>query len=785
MAKSHNVHIQEENELRKIFEQISRHYLLFVFGVIIALSIAFIKNYISIPSYKITSSILIIENMDKQNMGDYINNSLFGTNKNLQNELITLRSFPLIKQTVIDLDLPVGYYTKKDYRFFDAYKKVPFKVMYMRNHLQPLYTKFKITFTSDESFNLSAFNEKVSFHNYEKNSTLYSKENWSYNGTGKVGKLIESSDLSFIIQLDSLKKDLIKNGDTYYFEFYDVLSLTESLKSSIEFKLLDFEATAIEISMRTTNIDKGLDILQSITDVYSKNNLEKKNHLAEITIDYIDKQLGEISDSLSQSEQTLQKFRASNQLLNVAEQSTGITSQYRDLENQRAEIIGRKRYYKSVADYLVQNSDYSNLIVPAALGIQDPLLTSLMGQLITAQSDKNNLIENNQEKNPLVKRLNIQIDNLKRSISENIANVLKTTDISLDEINQRISKIEAQISRMPKTELELSGIERKYRLNESINNYLMEKRAEAKITKASNLPDNEIIEPAKIEGFGPVSPKKNVNYIVAFILGLIIPFSYLQLKSVFNNKLESQEQIEKITDAPILGKILHNYKKDNNVVFEYPNSSIAEAYRALRTNLEYYVRGGHKRVILVTSSIEGEGKSFNALNLAMCYAQFNRKVLLIDFDLRKPNTYFNKKGEGLVGLSSFLINKAVLEDIIIHSPHDKLDYIPSGPIPPNPVELIGLERTEKMIRDLKEKYDYIIIDTPPLAQVTDAYLLIEHSDVRVLVARYNYTLKNVFSFVIKDLHQKGIGNLCVVLNDNRYFRDQYGYGYGYNKSAKS
>ncbi len=784
MSQSHNVHLQEENELYKIFEQISKHYLLFVFGVIIALSIAFVKNYFTIPSYKVTSSILVIENKEQKSMGDFINNSLFGTNENIQNELLLIQSDPLIKQTIINLDLPVNYYIKKDFRYFDSYKKVPFKVMYLRNHVQPMWTKFKVTFINENSFIISAEGKNVNFYNYEINRRISKQEEWVFETKAKTGQLIENKDLSFIIEIDSLRKDQLMDNKIYYFEFIDVPSLTVALKSRLEFKMVDFEATAIEISMKTNSTEKGIDIVQSITDVYSEKNLEKKNHLAEITIDYIDKQLGEISDSLSQSEQTLQKFRTSNQLLNVTEQSSGISSQYQNLENQRAEIVTRKRYYQSVSDYLEQSNDYSNMIVPAALGIQDPLLTTLMGELITAQGQKNNLIENNQEKNPLVKKLNIQIDNIKRTIAENISNVLKTTEITLDEINKRISKVEAQISRMPKTELQLTGIERKYRLNEAINNYLMQKRAEAKITKASNLPDNEIIEPAKVLGLSPISPNKRMNYIIAFILGLVVPFSYLQLKSIYNNKIESQDQISKITDIPVLGKILHNYKKENNVVFEFPNSSIAEAYRTLRTNLEYYVRGGHKKVIMVTSSIEGEGKSFNALNIAMSYAQFNRRVLLLDFDLRKKSNYFNKTGENLVGLSSYLINKALLEDIIIKSPHEKLDYIPSGPIPPNPVELIGLEKTEKLIKQLKEQYDYIIIDTPPLAQVTDAFLLIGQADVKILVTRYNYTLKNVFSFVIKDLHQKGIDNLCIVLNDNRYFRDQYGYGYGYNKSAK-
>ncbi|NJO69302.1 MAG: polysaccharide biosynthesis tyrosine autokinase [Bacteroidetes bacterium] len=748
MSQTHNVNLQEENELQKIWEQVTRHYYLFIFGIVLALGIAFIINQYSTPVYKISSSILIKENQRQQDMGDFINSNLFGTNQNLQNELLLLKSSPVISQTIRNLDLPVSYYQKKGFQKVDAYKNVPFRVMYLRNHVQPVRVQFEITFSQGNSFRIKAESEEVALYHFEENVVKSEKADWVFHHEGKLGQLIETPDLSFIIELDSSRQALFTEGNTFYFSFTDVPTLTEVLQGELEFKLVDIEATAIEISLKSNLVEKGLDIINGIADVYSNQNLEKKNHLADITIDYIDKQIGEIADSLSQTEQTLQSFRSSNQLLNVTEQASGISTQYRDLENQRAELVTRKRYYEYVSDYLAKNEDFTNIIVPSSLGIQDQLLNNLMGELITAQAQKSNLIENNQEKNPLVKKLGIQIDNLKKTISENIAYVLKTSEISMDELNKRIGKIEAQISRMPKTERQLTGIERKFRLNDAIYNYLMEKRAEANITRASNLPDNEIIEAAKMVGTGPVSPNKKMNYAIAFILGIVVPFGYLQLKSAFNSRLENQEQIERITDVPVLGKILHNTKKTHNVVFEFPNSSIAEAYRALRTNLEYYVRGGHKKVIMVTSCIEGEGKSFNAINIAMSYAQFNRKTIILDFDLRKPNTYFNKKGESLVGLSSYLINKAVLEDIIIQSPHDRLDYIPSGPIPPNPVELIGLEKTEKLINQLKELYDYIIIDTPPLAQVTDAYLLIEQTDVKVLITRYNYTLKSVFSFIM-------------------------------------
>ncbi len=214
-------------------------------------------------------------------------------------------------------------------------------------------------------------------------------------------------------------------------------------------------------------------------------------------------------------------------------------------------------------------------------------------------------------------------------------------------------------------------------------------------------------------------------------------------------------------------------------MFEFPKSNIAESFRALRTNLDFYVRGGQKKVIMVTSCLEGEGKSFISLNLAMSYAQLGRRTILVDFDLRKPKTYFTDQEENKEGLSSFMINKVSLKDIINKSPNEKLDYIPSGILPPNPVELIALEETDKLIHKLKEDYDIVVLDTTPLAQVTDAYLLMSHAEVKVIVSRQNYSLKNVFSITMKDLMQKNVDHICIVLNDNRLFQDQYGYGYGY------
>lgn len=773
----------KENDLKIIVEMVIKNYKFFIISIMAAIGFAIIVNLSSIPVYRISSSILIKEESRPQggnNMNDFLNSSLFGVSQNFQNELFVLKSSPVIEQTIKNLDLSLCYFHKKGFKYIDAYESVPIQILYARNHVQPINVRFKITIQDSDHFLIKAESKKVSFYNFDLDEVAYQKKRWTFQKSVKSGELIETPDLSFIIQLDSVRYNKSIDGSSFYFEFKDVSSLAVGLTGSFEFVVVDRLATVIEISLKSKSIVKGKDIVNELMNVYSKQNLDRKNHTALITIDYIEKQLNEISESLNQTEDNLQSFRSSNQLLNIAEQATGISAQYLDLQNQQAELVTRKRYYDYVSDYLSKNDDFSNMIVPASMGIPDQMLNNLMSELITAQAQRSNLISNKQERNPLVQKLTIQIDNIKKTISENIAAVQKTTDISIDEMNKRIRKVESEISRLPKTQRQLGGIERKYRLNDAIYNYLLEKRAEAKITQASNLPDNIIIEPAKMDGHRPIFPNKSMNYLVGLLLGLIVPFGFLMAKSVLNNKIETQENLEQLTDVPILGKIMHNHKKTNNVMFEYPKSNIAESYRALRTNLEYHFKGLPKKVIMVTSCIEGEGKSFNAMNIAMSYAQLGRRTILIDFDLRKTKGYFTKEEGTLVGLSSYFTGRAKLEEIILHSPHEKLDYIPSGPIPPDPVEILALETTGQMIDELKNKFEVIVLDTPPLAQVTDAFLLVDYADIKMIIARYNYTIKKVFALIMSDLKQKNIDNVCIVLNDNRVYRDQYGYGYGYN-----
>lgn len=783
MSQTPNLNIPEEYDIKKLVSLALRHYRLFLFCIVIAAVIAALFNHYSTALYKVSSSILIKEDLDQSATGpqnDYLNSRLVQSSKNFQNELWILKSAPVLEQTIKNLGLQVSYYRKEGINYKEAYKEVPFRILFLNDHVQPVGVRFFITFQNGEYFHLTAESKKVSLFDFAANEFIAEKQNWSFQKDGLSGELIETGDLAFIVELDTARHTALKQAQWYGFEFNDLPTLKENLLKHFQFIIIEKNATVVEIALKSESVKKGKDIVNELMKVYSDQNLSRKNHIAEVTIDYIEKQLNEISDSLSITENNLQNFRSSNQLLNVTDQSTELSKQYMDLQNQLAELVTRKRYYDYVNDYVDQNDNFSNMVVPASLGIQDLLLSDLLSKLIASQAQLSNLIEGNQLRNPSIQKLKIEIANIKKTISENIAAVTRTMEISIDEMTKRIGRIKVEISRIPATQRKLGNIERKYKLNDAIYNYLLEKRAEAKITQASNLPDNIIIEPAKIAGLKPVSPNKKLNYALALALGLILPFFYLLTKNTLNNKIETQDDIEQLASEPVIGKIQHNKTKSNNIMYEFPQSNVAESFRSLRTNLDFITKGGPKKVIMVTSCFEGEGKTFIALNLAMSYAQLGRKTVLVDFDLRKPKTIFNDDDESREGLSSYMVNTINLEKTINKSPNEKLDYIVAGILPPNPVELIALDKTDELMARLKDNYDIIILDTTPLAHVTDAYLLMKDSDVKVIVTRQNVTMKKVFSSIMKDLNTKNVNNICIVLNDNKIFDDQYGYGYGYN-----
>lgn len=773
---------QDEINFNKMFKLVWRNLWLFIICGILTLGTAFIYNKYSVPVYKVSSAILIKENESSplsQGMDDMFSGNLFGSNKNLQNELIIIQSFPLIEKTIQNLDLEVGYYEFKNHLYHDAYNSSPFKIVFYKEHPQLISTMFNLHFNPDGSFNLIVEETDVVVYDYLTDSKLYELDDFKLNMKGSLGQVIETKYFKFIVQLTDENFSDFEIQKKFSFKLRTNQTISQQYAGKLNFSIADKKATVIDISLETTSVSRGEDVLNELIRVYSQSNLAEKNHIANMTIEYIDSQLKEVSRSLNLTEDSLQRFLSKNQLVDVEDQASSLSEQLMNLKNKMAELLIQKRYFNYVADYLEGNNEETQIIAPSSMGIQDPLLNKLIMDLSTAQSTRANLIQNNQERNPIVQRLSIQIDNLKSVVAENMASAKNSNEMSLDEMQKRISQLEREIRKLPKTQLQLGGIQRSFQLNDAIYNYLLQKHAEAKITKASNLPDNIVVSPARQFGNGAIAPNKIRNYLIALFVGAGFPLGLLILITLFKQKIEIRDDIERITNAPILGTILHSRnKKENNIFTDRPQSNIAESFRSLRTNINFFLKNSETRTILVTSTVSGEGKSFNSLNIASSYAALGYKTILVNCDIRKA-TKVIEIADLKLGLSTYLSGKNSIKEIISLTGIENLNYIAPGPIPPNPMELIASTKTNMLLKNLKENFECIVMDGTPLAQVTDSFNLMQFADINILVTRYKYTDKRILKLVLKDLKLKEIDNVALILNDNRIDSEQYGYGYGY------
>ena len=338
--------------------------------------------------------------------------------------------------------------------------------------------------------------------------------------------------------------------------------------------------------------------------------------------------------------------------MDLSFQGQQVFEQLNRLENERAALEVQKKYYEYLNNYLNTNTEISDILAPSSMNVVDPILTNLVTQLMNLNAERVSLLRNSaNQQNLYLADINIRIENIKKTIKETVKNTLNTLNISLNEINYRMNKASGQISQMPKTELQLRGIERKFKLNDAIYTFLMQKRSEAQISRASSLPDYEVVDPAVLAMSNLVSPKKMLNYIIALFLAILLPTSYVLIKDFLNNKISDPDEVENLSKFPILGRIFHNYHRSKQVVNDHPNSSVTESFSAVRTNFQFFSEGGKRQVILITSSTSGEGKTFCSINLASVFALERTSTVLLEFDLRRPKIHQEFGSSNMIGIS--------------------------------------------------------------------------------------------------------------------------------------
>ena len=608
-----------------------------------------------------------------------------------------------------------------------------------------------------------------------------------FSGRFKFGENIQTEHFSFKLLLNSNYNPSEFINEDMFFKFNDLNFLAKQFQKSLKIESTNLEGSVATISFVGNNIQFSLDFVDRLIAKYIEKNLEKKTHLATTTIQYIDRQLASISDTLSQAEQQLQNFRRVHNIMDVDEKSQRILDQRKELEDDRDEVSRRLNLLQQMKAYFdAAKQDATTLVVPSFLGIEDPLLNSLNQELIRLTSERDPLIQSNQLNNPRLAILNANIENLINSISENIIFRINSTTSELQEINNRIAVTNTDFARLPQTQRTLLGIERQFNLTQDVYTSLMEKRIQAQIARSSTLPDCEVIEPANY--LAVKSPNKIISLGIALFLGLIMPTVYVFGRKMFIDKIEDAGDIKKLSHLKQVGELPEYKKISGNVLINEPTEILAEAFRSLRSNINFFLNGEKHKIILLTSSVPLEGKSMSSLNLATAFALANNRTLLIRLDLRKgnePDDDFNQ--QELVGLSDYLIDQAKLEDIVTRTKIPGLAIIPAGQIPPNPAELLSSEKIKELLYQAKLRYDYVIVDTPPFGLVSDAFILMRYTDINIYIARLGKITKKAFLPNMEEIVSKKLDNFYLLINGIKPYKSVYAKytAYPYSKKGKT
>jgi capsular exopolysaccharide synthesis family protein len=455
-----------------------------------------------------------------------------------------------------------------------------------------------------------------------------------------------------------------------------------------------------------------------------------------------------------------------------------------DFDVEKDQISRKIAYYNSLKTYLNNSVDYSRLPAPSVAGIEDPNIAINVSKLIGLSTQRSEMAYA-VKSDKIFKDFDNQMRAVKDVLLENIASAKSSLLYDLSLINAKIGQAESTVKKLPEEQQELLKIKRKYDLNDNIYTEFLQKRNEAEIVKASNLSDIHFIDPAKDIGGNLIGPKTSVNYVLALFLGILIPLIFVFIIFFINNSIQNPDDISKLTQIPLIGVIGFNKDSVNLAVFEKPKSALSESFRTIRSSLQFLYkkqRVSGAKTLMITSSVSGEGKTFCSINIATVFALSEKKTVIIGLDLRKPRLADEFNLTSNIGVVNYLIKQKSLDEITHSTQIPNLDVILSGPIPPNPSELILSEAMKELIDELKQKYDYIILDTPPVGLVSDSLELAQYADVTLYIVRQNYTKKDMITLLNNRIKRGELSNASIVLNgyeNKAKYGSGYGYGYGY------
>ena len=778
---------KEENiDVKELLFKYLIHWPWFVGAVVACLIAAWVYLYISTPVYNISATVLIKDDKKGGSAGMLSGleslglDGMISSSQNIDNEIEVLRSKTIVKEVVEDLGLYISYADKDEFPSRNLYKTSPVQVSLTPQEADLLEKPMIVEMALQPQGSLDV-NVKIGDDEYQKHFEKLPAVFPTNKGT-----------LAFFQTLDSILPSKKSSEEIVGVErtvrnitavINKPLAVAKGYCGSMTIEPTSKTTSVAVISLKNSNVQRGKDFINKLLEMYNINTNNDKNEVAQKTAEFINERISIISKELGSTEKDLESFKRGAGITDLTSDAQIALTGSAEYEKKRVENQTQINLLQDLQKYM-RNEGYE--VLPSNIGLQDVNLAAAINRYNDVLVERKRLLRTSTENNPTIINLDTSISAMKENVQVSLDRVLRGLYITKADLDREANRYSRRISEAPGQEREFVSIARQQEIKAGLYLMLLQKREENAITLAATANNAKIIDDA-IADDAPVSPKGKMIYLVALVLGVGIPVGVIYLLELTKFKIEGRSDVEKLTSVPIVGDIpLTDEKQGAIAVFENQNNLMSETFRNIRTNLQFMLEND-KKVILVTSTVSGEGKSFISANLAISLSLLGKKVIIVGLDIRKPglNKVFNIPRKE-VGITQYLANpeKNLMDLVQLSDVSKNLYILPGGTVPPNPTELLARDGLDKAIETLKKNFDYVILDTAPVGMVTDTLLIGRVADLSVYVCRADYTHKNEYTLINELAEKDKLPNLCTVINGLDLKRRKYGYYYGYGKYGK-
>ena len=777
----------KEIDIQELLFKYLIHWPWFVGAVIVCLIAAYIYLYVATPVYNISATVLIKDDKKGGNSNNVAGldelglSGLITSSQSIDNEIEVLRSKTLVKEVVNYLNLYVTYQDDDQIPSKELYKTSPVQVSMIPQEAENLKKNIVIEMVVQPQGSLDVnvkMRDKEIQKHFEKLPAILPTDQ----GT-----------LSFFQTKDSISS---KKMEEVSYPVQDVRHITATISQPMNVargycENLSIEPTSkttsvVTLSLKNSSLQRGQDFINQLLEMYNRNTNNDKNEIAQKTAEFIDERIGIISKELGSTEADLETFKRDAGITDLSSDAQIALTSNAEYEKKQVENRTQISLVEDLKKYLGHN-EYE--ILPSNVGLKDITLAAQIDRYNEMLIERKRLLRTSTENNPAIINLDTSIRATKANVQATLEGTLQGLFITKADLDREAKRYMRRISDAPGQERQYVSIARQQEIKAGLYLMLLQKREENAIMLAATANNAKIIDDA-IADVIPVSPKRSIIYLAALCLGIAIPVVVIYLIDLTKFKIEGRADVEKLTSVPIAGDIPltdeKNTKEGSIAVFENQNNLMSETFRNIRTNIQFMLQND-KKVILVTSTVSGEGKSFTSANLAISLSLLGKKVVIVGLDIRKPglNKVFNLSSKEK-GITQYLANPEMdLMSLVQSSDVNRNLYIlPGGTVPPNPTELLARDGLDKAIEILKKNFDYVILDTAPIGMVTDTLLIGRVADLSVYVCRADYTHKAEYTLINELYHEKKLPNLCTIINGVDLKKRKYGYYYGYGKYGK-